>query len=204
MFGWELPNVRLLADEYARAGFYAYVPDILSGDSIPFDYLQNLEPPLQAQENLSLADKAKNTALIPTVLGPWMLKHREAVTKPLVDGFINTVRMIPGTNKIGAIGFCFGGRYAILQAHGRSMDGEGSSVGGVDAAYACHPSMMSIPEDFEPVTKPLSIAIGSKDSMTGVDKAEKIKELLDAKRDFPHEIQVWFPGRNPLHSLEPS
>lgn len=191
LFGWELPNVRLLADEYARAGFYAYIPDILFGDSVPIDYLQNIEPPLKAQENLSLVDKAKNAAVVPTVLGPWMVKHREAVTRPLVDGFINTVRMIPGTNTIGAIGFCFGGRYAILQAHGRSMDGDGSSIGGVDAAYACHPSMISIPGDFEAVTKPLSIAIGSKDSMTGVDSAGKIKDVLDAKDNVPHEIQIY-------------
>lgn len=204
VFGWEFPNVRLLADEYARAGFHAYIPDIQSGDAIPLDFLQNVEPSLKAQENLSLADKAKNAAVVPTVLGPWIVKHREAVTRPLVDGFINTVRMIPGTNKIGAIGFCWGGRYAVLQAHGRSLDGEGSSIGGVDAAYACHPSMISIPGDFEPVTKPLSIALGSKDGLTDVNSAEKIKEVLDAKKNVPHEIQVWFPCRVLSDSFESS
>lgn len=135
-------------------------------------------------------------------MGPWMLKHREAVTRPLVDGFINIMRMIPGTNKIGAIGLCWGGRNAILQAHGQSMDGEGSSIGGVDVAYACHPTMMSIPGDFELVTKPLSIALGSKDSLTNVKSAGKIKDVLDAKQNVPHEIQVWLRGLVPSDSFE--
>ena len=67
-------------------------------------------------------------------MGPWLLTHREAVTKPLIDGFVNTVRNTPGTNKVGALGFCWGGRYAILQAHGQSKDGSGSDIRGVDAA----------------------------------------------------------------------
>lgn len=75
------------------------------------------------------------------------------------------------------------------------MDGEGTSIGGVDAAYACHPSMISIPGDFDPVTKPLSIALGSKDSLTDASSAGKIKEVLEAKENVPHEIQVWFLGR---------
>ena len=62
---------------------------------------------MKDQEKLSVADKAKNAALIPATLGPWLAKHREGVSKPIIDGFINTVRMTPGTNKIGAIGFCW-------------------------------------------------------------------------------------------------
>lgn len=48
------------------------------------------------------------------------------------------------------------------------MNGQGSSVGGVDAAYACHPSMLSVPGDFEAVTQPMSLAVGSKDSVLDV------------------------------------
>lgn len=136
VFGYKFPNIRLLADEYAKAGFYAYVPDFHQGDSLPLSFLDNVEPPLKTQETLSLVDKAKNATIVPATLGPWLAKHREGVSRPLIDGFVNSVRMTPGTNKIGAIGFCWGGRYAILQAHGQDMSGKGSDIGGVDAAYA--------------------------------------------------------------------
>ena len=140
MFGYKFPNIRLLADEYAKAGFYTYVPDFHEGDSLPISFLQNIEPPLKTQETLSVVDKAKNAAIVPATLGPWLAKHREGVSGPLIDGFVNTVRMIPGTNKIGAIGFCWGGRYAILQARGQKMSGQGSDIGRVDAAYAVRQS----------------------------------------------------------------
>ena len=112
------------------------MPDFHQGDSLPISFLDNVEPNLKTQEQLSLVDKAKNAAIVPATLGPWLAKHREGVSRPLIDGFVNTVRMIPGTNKIGAIGFCWGGRYAILQAHGQDKSGKGSDIGGVDAAYA--------------------------------------------------------------------
>lgn len=113
-----------------------YVPDFHQGDSLPISFLDNVEPPLKTKETLGLVDKAKNAAIVPATLGPWLAKHREGVSRPLIDGFVNTVRMTPGTNKIGAIGFCWGGRYAILQAHGQDKSGKGSDIGGVDAAYA--------------------------------------------------------------------
>ncbi|MCJ1231284.1 hypothetical protein MMC12_007961 [Toensbergia leucococca] len=192
VFGYEFKNIRLLADQYAKAGFYTYIPDIQSGDPLPLSFLQNVEPPLRAQESLSLAEKAKNAAIVPTTLGPWLLSHREAVTKPIIDGFINAVRLTPGTHKIGAIGFCWGGRYAILQAHGRAMDESGSSgVGGVDAAYACHPSLVAIPGDFDPVTKPLSLALGTKDSLLDVASVGKIQDVMAQKTEVPHEIRIY-------------
>ena len=135
------------------------MPDFHQGDSLPLSFLDNVEPSLKAQETLTLVDKAKNAAIIPATLGTWLAKHREGVSGPLIDGFVNTVHMTPGTNKIGAIGFCWGGRYAILQAHGQEKTGEGSSIGGVDAAYACHPSLVAVPADFEPVESESSFPI---------------------------------------------
>jgi len=191
IFGWEFKNVRLLADQYAAKGFYCYIPDVHQGGSLPLSFLQNVEPPLKDQEQLSLVDKAKNAVIVPATLGPWLVTHREAVTRPLLDGFVNSVRMIPGTNKIGAIGFCWGGRYAILQAHKQELSGSGSSVGGVDAVFACHPSLVAIPGDFDPVTKPLSLALGTKDSLLDMKSVGQIQDVLAKKTDVPHEIRLY-------------
>jgi len=178
IFGWEFKNVRLLADNYAKAGFYCLVPDLHQGDSIPLAFLQSVEPPLNIRKQLTVFDKTKATATVGTTLPPWLIKHRESITKPLVDSFINAVR-VPGT-KIGALGFCWGGRYAILAAHGD-----------VDAAYACHPSLVAIPGDFEPVAKPLSLAVGDSDSLLDNDTVGKIQDIMAKKTTLPHELRIY-------------
>jgi dienelactone hydrolase len=187
IFGWKFKNVRLLADNYAKAGFYCYIPDLHQGDSLPLEFLNSVEPPVKTKEEQGVIDKAKGTVDVMATLGPWLAKHREGVSEPLISGFINTVRQIPGTNKIGAIGFCWGGRYAILQTHVPRPEG---NVGGVDAAYACHPSLLSIPADFDAVGKPLSIAVGTKDSLMDQATNEKVKDLLD-KKDVPTEVRYY-------------
>ena len=171
--------MRLLADNYAKAGFYCYIPDVHQGDSLPIEFLQSVEPPLKVRESEGIIDKAKETVDVMATLGPWLAKHRESVSEPLISGFVNTVRHVPGTQKIGAIGFCWGGRYAILQTHAPRGEGE---VGGVDAAYACHPSLLSIPADFGRVGKPLSIAVGTKDSLLDQKSNEQIREYLRTER----------------------
>ena len=75
------------------------------GDSIPIEFLQSVEPPLKTREQLTLVDKTKATGIVGTTLPPWLVKHREGVSKPLIDSFIKAVRAIPGTGKVGAIGF---------------------------------------------------------------------------------------------------
>ncbi|KAL8695892.1 MAG: hypothetical protein Q9201_007912 [Fulgogasparrea decipioides] len=189
IFGWEFINTRLLADEYARAGFYTYLPDFHQGDSLPVSFLQNVEPPLKKQETLTVTEKATNAAVVPATLGPWLVKHRESVSKPLIDGFINTLRMTPGTHKIGVVGFCWGGRYAILQAHGPSQTpGE---VGGADAAFAAHPSLVAVPGDLDPVSKPLSLALGTRDSLLDEGTRGKIIDLMAKKTEVEHEIRLY-------------
>ncbi|KAI9732060.1 MAG: hypothetical protein M1818_007655 [Claussenomyces sp. TS43310] len=180
IFGWEFKNTRLLADQYAKAGFYCYVPDVHQGDSLPIEFLHDVEPPLKDLEQAGLFDKAKSTASVGTTLPPWLLKHREGISKPLISSFIATVKKIPGTGKVGAIGFCWGGRYAILAAHDE-----------VDAAYACHPSLVAIPADFDPVTKPLSLALGSRDSLLDISSVGKIQDIMAQKTALPHEIRIY-------------
>lgn len=66
-------------------------------------------------------------------------------------------------------------------------------MGGVDAAYACHPNLVAIPADFDPVSKPLSLALGTKDSLLDVASIGKIQDTLAVKTEIPHEIWVSLP-----------
>lgn len=82
------------------------VPDIHEGDSLPIEFWQDVELPLPVRESLSVIQKTAKTAKVGATLGPRLIKHREAVSKPLIDSFIREVRKIPGTDKVGTIGFC--------------------------------------------------------------------------------------------------
>lgn len=191
VFGWELPNTRLLADQYAAQGFTAYIPDVHEGDSLDIDFLQTCEPQPHIRDNQSAIESAARQAKTGATLGPWLLKHRESVSRPLVENFIDKVRYIPGTNKVGVIGFCWGGRYAILAGKKPFSGTEGK---GVDAIYSCHPSLLSIPSDFEDVTVPISLALGEKDSLVGEKEAEQIKELMEkykTENGLTSEVQIY-------------
>ena len=49
---------------------------------------------------------------------------------------------------------------------------------------------MAIPGDFDPISKPLSLAVGTKDSLLDMDSIGKIQDLLAKKTEVPHELQV--------------
>ena len=171
--------MRLLADNYAKAGFYCYVPDLHQGKSVPLSFLTTIEPPLKTRETITKEQKEEAGAEIGRVLMPWLGEHPHEKTKSLIESFIAAVRKDPGTGKLGAIGFCWGGKYSILAAHSD-----------VDAAYACHPSLVAVPDDLEGVTKPLSLAVGEKDSLLDVPTVEKMREAL-VKTGVPHEVIIY-------------
>lgn len=165
IFGFDLPNVRLLADEWAEKGYYVLVPDILQGDPIPHDLLVRLDlsaplvwnllpfapPPECDRPELERAEAPEHRhqgvrarpfsfrsppsstqTLLPLSIlllfhsangikagaayGPWAIKHREAVTLPVVTEYLKAVRADSSVGKIATVGFCFGGRYAIIAA----------------------------------------------------------------------------------------
>lgn len=106
-----------------------YIPGIQPGDAIPLDFLQNIEPPLKVQENWFLVDRTKNAAVVPkTIDSPVDCETSRSRHKAL-DGVFNTVRMIPGTNKIGAIAFLQGWLICNPTSAWAIVSGEENSIG---------------------------------------------------------------------------
>ena len=158
----------------------------MEGDPVPESIQQKLIPTKEQAEQKTLVDKAADTVSIGATMGPWLVKHREAVSLPLIQKFVKHLRSDPAHKKIGAVGFCWGGRYAILLTH------EGADPY-VDAAVALHPSFLSIPDEIEKIAKPVSIQVGDSDDIMKMPDVEKTKEIFQKKPQCEievHEDQV--------------
>lgn len=106
-----------------------------------------------------------------------MLTTSIGKTHPVVHAFFAELRKTEGQSfPIGAVGFCWGGKHAVMLAQGAQADGKPL----VDAAFAGHPSFLTIPGDIEKLTRPVSFAIGDMDSQVSVEDAGKIKAIVEA------------------------
>jgi len=115
----------------AAAGYFVVVPDIFHGDPVPADVMK------------------KGTFNFPE----WNSKHGAEVVDPVVAATIKALREEHSTKKIGAVGYCFGGRYVLrFLAKGK----------GLDAGFAAHPSLVTN-EDLEGAAEPISFAFSETD-----------------------------------------
>lgn len=106
VFGYDLVNTRLLADEYAQAGFYVLLPDFFQGDSLPAEVEHQLIPPESAAPR-GFFKAVSETASAAGKFAPWLYRHREAVSRPIIDGFLKDLRSDLPNAKVGGVGFCW-------------------------------------------------------------------------------------------------
>lgn len=166
LFGWQFPNLRLLADHYAsEANVTVYLPDFFKGESLPTDLL--------VQGRYGEVD----------IHGFLVGNGREA-REELIFATARELRQ-KHTN-LGAVGFCYGG-WAVFR-----LGAKEHQPPLVDFITCAHPSLLT-KEDVEGISVPVQVLAPEIDMMFTRDFKTHFFETLLDKASLPFEY-VHFPG----------
>jgi len=150
-------NSKLMADQYAANGYYTLIVDQFRGDALP------------------LGDRPAGFSF-----PAWREKHTVETVEPSVELAIKYLKEEKDFKKIGAVGFCFGAKYAI----------RGLAPGkGIDAAYVAHPSFVE-EEELKAIGGPLSIAAAETDEIFPAEKRHASEVILKDTK-LPYQINLF-------------
>ncbi|KAH6624168.1 Alpha/Beta hydrolase protein [Chaetomium sp. MPI-SDFR-AT-0129] len=139
VFGLALPENKLLADSYARAGYLTIAPDLFAGEPAPGD----------------INVPGFNTTA-------FLAAHEPSVTDPIIASTLTYLRTELNVTRVAAPGYCFGGRYAFRLLSPSPI--EGAWTEGIDVAFAAHPSLLESGE-ITAIGAPVAIASADNDTL---------------------------------------
>ncbi|KAK0619179.1 dienelactone hydrolase family protein [Immersiella caudata] len=170
LFGWTFPNLRLLADHYAReANATVYLPDFFGGGALDTSAI--------------LAERWAELDL-PSFLSRNGREAREAE----IISFAKELRT--KHEKLGAVGFCYGGWAVHRLGAGEFVDKE-TGKGLVDCVTAGHPSLLT-ERDIEEVAVPVQVLAPEVDQ--AYTKEMKLLGFETLQRNGVPLNYVHFPG----------
>jgi dienelactone hydrolase len=120
--GHECKDSQLLADQFASHGYFVVMPDLFGGDTVRM-----------------------NTPEIFNV-DEWKKSHRPENTEPIIDTILAEMRGTLGCERIGGVGYLFGGRYVCRYL----------KPGKLDVGFIAHP-LTVLPDELRGIEGPLSI-----------------------------------------------
>ena len=108
------------------------------------------------------------TPLALFIIVPFIIRNigRQVST---LTAIVSALRAAHPDAKIGYVGFCWGGRFAISQNFQ------------FDATVACHPSLVKFPAELDGVKKPFSLAVAETDPMYNAERAKETEKILKEK-----------------------
>lgn len=202
IFGLGLPNNKLLADAFADSGeFLVYLPDFFKGDPVGLKVADALLP-VDAAAQSTLSKYTGILASMPSFL-MWMTRHKVASEDAICTEFLQKLRRAtPASQKIGMVGYCWGGKYAVRAGMEEKMiDVNGEKKPLVDAVVALHPSHLAVPDDVKTLVVPVSYAWGVEDIAVSFKQKAEVEAVHAALAKEGKKIpemyhQEYRPGRH--------
>jgi dienelactone hydrolase len=139
IFGVPLLENKLLADSLAANDYLVVMPDLFNGDAISVE---------EQEKGLNLTD--------------WRAAHPTSEIDRIINTTLAYMRSEMDVDKIGGLGYCFGGKYVP-----RFL----TASGGLDLGFVAHPSSLT-EQEIGGIKKAISIAAGSKSTPDWVRKRE--------------------------------
>ncbi|KAM5341242.1 hypothetical protein ACJ41O_015351 [Fusarium nematophilum] len=141
-------NSKLMADAFAAKGYVCLVLDLFNADPAPLNMPDNFD----IMGWLAHGSSGDNP-------------HVPETIDPIVLGGINYLKKL-GVKHVGAVGYCFGAKYAVR--HYKS---------GIDCGFIAHPSFVERVE-LAAITGPLSIAAAETDEIFPAEKRHESEDIL--------------------------
>lgn len=176
------------------------MPDFFEGDPVALK-VADLLIPVDASKQGTFGKYTGILASMPGFL-MWRGRHGEAKCSRVCNGFLEKLRTeTKGERKIGMVGYCWGGRYAIRAGLSENqIEIEGVKKPLVDAVVALHPSNLVLPRDVQGLVVPTSYGWGESDIAVDIKQKGVIEEIHrkeGEKRKVPEmEHRVYKPGRH--------
>eukprot|EP01124_Arcella_intermedia_P021915 TRINITY_DN3152_c0_g1_i1.p1 TRINITY_DN3152_c0_g1~~TRINITY_DN3152_c0_g1_i1.p1 ORF type:complete len:266 (-),score=43.63 TRINITY_DN3152_c0_g1_i1:24-821(-) len=182
IFGYSFVNSRLIADEFAKAGFLCVIPDLFDGKPISEGLLDLMDTkPSGVLSHLSFfADIASTVA---TQGLPFFWNHLPPSKKlPIFDAVIAGLKQDFGVAKVGVQGYCYGGKLCALLA---------AAPDKVDAMATAHPSLLEL-ADIEAIQKPSLWCCAEVDQQFGAAMRQKSEAILQQHNQVHRFVD--YPG----------
>lgn len=184
IFGLPLVNCKLLADRLSNElQCDVWVPDYFTGGP-PFK-VEELDPlvPHKAGDSIGFTRTLRFIALIFPRLHR-LFANRASVVDPKIDSFIAKIRDDKKYDKVGAVGYCFGGS-AGIRLGSRSL---------VDSLVIAHPGICTI-EEIRAIKVPTAWVCAEDDSTFNAKIREEAERAFASRKDKPefkdYEFKVY-------------
>ena len=183
VFGYKLPNTRLIADNFSKQlSVLVIAPDLFNGFYVPPNLMDTINI-LSGAKKGSFLTKVYGFFKLLWYLIPFRLRNLSKKSQDLSEKIIQHLKTNHGIEKIAVQGYCWGGALATYL---------GQKANIIDVFASAHPGGLKVPLDFDKVIKPACFILPEKDHITA-EQIEIIKQIfvkkVDTEKLFPFLVK---------------